>query len=144
MKRLITLLAAAVLLLGLAGCGSPVNYDLPAEPIEFHTVEFTNPDDPEDGYLAIEYKGRSYIPYGTGSVGGKDVGPCLGYIVQEGEVRDGDRIFPLTADPAENYLAERSVGGFMDQPIFYRATDTRGRDVDTPRFIESLEYEYWK
>ena len=143
MKQLLSLLLAALLLLGLAGCGSPVNYDLPAEPIEFRTAEFTNPDDPEDGYLAIEYKGRSYIPYGTGSVGGKDVGPCLGYIVQEGEVRDGDRIFPLTADPAENYLAERSVGGFMDQPIFYRATDTRGRDIDTPRFIQSLEYGFW-
>ncbi len=144
MKQLLSLLLAALLLLGLAGCGTPVNYDLPEEPIEFHTVEFTNPDDPEDGYLAIEYKGRCYIPYGTGSVGGKDLGPCLGYIVQEGEQREDDRIFPLTADPAENYLAERSVGGFMDQPIFYRATDTRGRDVDTPCFIESLEYEYWK
>lgn len=144
MKQLLSLLLAALLLLGLAGCGTPVNYDLPEEPIEFHTAEFTNPDDPEDGYLAIEYKGRSYIPYGTGSVGGKDLGPCLGYIVQEGEQREDDRIFPLTADPAENYLAECSVGGFMDQPIFYRATDTRGRDVDTPRFIESLEYGFWE
>ena len=143
MKQLLSLLLAALLLLGLVGCGSPVNYDLPAEPIEFHTAEFTNPDDPEDGYLAIEYKGRSYIPYGTGSVGGKDLGPCLGYIVQDGEKREGDRIFPLTADPDCNYLAELTYQGFMDQPTFYRAADTRGRDVDTPRFIQSLDYAFW-
>ena len=143
MKRLFTLLLAALFLLGLAGCGTPINYDLPEEPIEFHTASFVNPDDPEDGYLAIEYRGRTYVPYGTGSVGGKDVGPCLGYIVQDGEVRDGDRIFPLTADPDLNYLAELTWQGFMDQPIFYRALDTRGKDVETPRFIQSLDYAYW-
>ena len=31
----------------------------------------------------------------------------------------------------------------MDQPIFYRAMDTRGQAIDTPRFIQSLEYAYW-
>ena len=144
MKRLLSLLLAAALLLALAGCGTPINYELPEDPIEFHTAEFVNPDDPEDGCLAIEYNGRTYVPYGTGSVGGKDVGPCLGYIVQDGEVRNGDRIFPLTADPDGNYLAELTYQGFMDQPIFYRAVDTRGRDIDTPRFIDSLDYEFWK
>ena len=144
MKRLLSLLLAAALLLALAGCGTPINYELPEEPTEFRTAEFVNPDDPEDGCLAIEYNGRTYVPYGTGSVGGKDVGPCLGYIVQDGEVRNGDRIFPLTTDPDGNYLAELTYQGFMDQPIFYRAVDTRGRDIDTPRFIDSLDYEFWK
>ena len=144
MKRLFALLLASALLLALAGCGTAINYDLPEDPIEFRTAAFVNPDDPEDGYLAIEYKGRTYVPYGTGSVGGKDVGACLGYIVQDGEVRDGDRIFPLTADPEFNYLAELTYQGFMDQPIFYRALDTRGQDVETPRFIDSLDYEFWK
>lgn len=144
MKRLLPLFLAALLLLALAGCGTPVDYDLPEDPVEFHTTPFVNPDDPEDGYLAIEYEGRTYVPYGTGSVGGTDVGPCLGYIVQDGEVRDGDRIFPLTADPELNYLAELTWQGFMDQPIFYRAIDTRGQDVKTPRFIQSLEYAFWE
>ena len=143
MKRLLSMLLAAALLLGLAGCGTPVNYDLPEEPIEFHTADFVNPDDPEDGYLTIEYQGRTYVPYGTGSVGGKDVGACLGYIVQDGEVREGDRIFPLTADPDRNDLAELTYRGFMDQPIFYRAMDTRGQAIDTPKFISSLEYAFW-
>ena len=143
-KKVIMIMLAALLLLGLAGCGTPIDYELPEEPIEFHTADFVNPDDPEDGYLTIEYKGRTYVPYGTGSVGGKDVGACLGYIVQDGEVREGDRIFPLTTDPDCNYLAELTYQGFMDQPIFDRAIDTRGQEIDTPRFIDSLEYPFWE
>ena len=32
----------------------------------------------------------------------------------------------------------------MNQPVFWRATDTRGQEIFTPAFIENLGYGYWK
>ena len=146
-KRITTALCLAVALLCfLAGCGSRINTDLPEKPIEFHTGTFVNPADPDDTYQSIEYDGRPYIGYGTlkGSIDGDDVGQCLGYIIQDGTIMKTVRIFPLTADPDANYLVEIFTDGFMNQPFFFRALDTRGKAIDTPRYIESLGYSYWE
>ena len=32
----------------------------------------------------------------------------------------------------------------MDQPDFFRALDTAGKEIDTPDFIESLDYLIWE
>ncbi len=32
----------------------------------------------------------------------------------------------------------------MNQPDFYRAIDTKNKKINTPNYIESLEYNYWK
>ncbi len=139
--------AVLVLLTALAtvltACGG-IDSLLPADPIEFNTKTFVNPDDAEDTYLSIEYAGRTYIPYGTlkNRITGKDVGPCLGYIVQDGERMEDVRIFPLTADPENDYLLH-TTEGFMDQPLFFRAVDTRGEEIPAPAYIESLSYGFW-
>jgi len=146
-KRITTALCLAVALISfLSGCGSRINTDLPEHPIEFHTGTFVNPADPDDTYQSIEYNGRTYIGYGTlkGSIDGDDVGQCLGYIIQDGTIMKTVRIFPLTADPDANYLVEIFTDGFMNQPFFFRALDTRGKAIDTPRYIESLGYSYWE
>ena len=31
----------------------------------------------------------------------------------------------------------------MNQPDFYRAIDTKGKDIDIPDCIQSLNYDYW-
>ena len=31
----------------------------------------------------------------------------------------------------------------MNQPTFYRATDTKGVAVEIPDYIDSLGYEFW-
>ena len=133
-------------LLFLTGCGRRIDYELPENPIEFHTGTFVNPADPDDTYQSIEYNGRTYIGYGTlrNSINGDDVGKCLGYIIQDGIVMKDELVFPLNADPDENYLVQLVSGGIMDQPIFFRALDTRGKAIGTPPYIESLDYSFWK
>ena len=138
-------IAAALVL---TGCGRRIDYELPENPIEFHTGTFVNPADPDDTYQSIQYKGRTYIGYGTlkGSIGGDDVGNCLGYIILDGDgtVMKKVRIFPLNADPDANYLVRIFTDTFMNQPFFFRALDTKGKTIDTPPFIERLEYPYWE
>ena len=127
-------------------CGCGIDKDLPADPTAFQTGSFTNPADPEDGYLSIEYNGRVYIPYGTlrTRLTGRDVGPCLGYTVQDGEPQTDVRIFLLNADPEANFLLRMAVNGIMEQPDFFRATDTAGKNVPEPDCIESLHYAFWE
>jgi hypothetical protein len=144
-RKYFSVWAAAALLLVSAACGRRIDYELPESPVAFHTGSFVNPADSDDTYLSIEYNGRTYIVYGTlkSSVHGGDVGKCLGYVVQDGGVREDERIFLLNADPAANYLVRFCVGGFMEQPDFFRALDTKGKMINTPPFIESLKYSFW-
>ncbi len=146
MKKQLFILAAAILLLLLAGCGHADPYALPEEPIAFETRGFTNPEDPEDGYLALEYNGRTYLPYGTleSRIKGDDIGRCLGYIVQDGVADPDMRVYTLSDDPECHYLMEYYVSGIMEQPMFLRATDTAGEEIPNPGYIDSLEYKYWE
>ena len=130
----------------LAGCGKRIDYELPVKPIEFHTGTFVNPADSDDTYQSIEYNGRTYIGYGTlkHSIDGDDVGACLGYIVQDGVIMKDVRVFLLNADPDANYLVRFSTGGIMDPPDFFRALDSKGKTINTPPYIDPLDYTYWK
>ena len=140
------ILVAAVLLTVLSGCGKRIDQALPTTPIEFHTGSFVNPADSDDTYPSFEYNGRTYIGYGTlkNSIDGNDVGKCLGYIVQDGIVMKKVRVFLLNADPDANYLVQIFTDGFMNQPIFFRAIDTKGKEIGVPPYIENLDYPYWK
>ena len=139
---------AFTLLLILAGCGKRIDFELPKNPIEFHTGTFVNPADSDDTYQSFEYNGRTYIGYGTlkGSIDGNDVGQCLGYIILDGVAVKDVRIFLLNADPDANYLYLVQIfpDSFMNQPFFLRAVDTREKKIDTPPYIESLGYSYWE
>lgn len=139
---------AFTLLLILTGCGKRIDFELPKNPIEFHTGTFVNPADSDDTYQSFEYNGRTYIGYGTlkGSIDGNDVGKCLGYAILDGVAVKDVRIFLLNADPDANYLYLVQIfpDSFMNQPFFLRAVDTREKKIDTPPYIESLEYPYWK
>ena len=139
---------AAIMLLFLAGCGKRIDYELPEKPIEFHPGTFVNPADPDDTYQSIEYNERTYIGYGTlnGSIDGNDVGKCLGYAILDGVAVKDVRIFLLNADPGANYLYLVQIfpDSFMNQPFFLRAFDTRGKTIDTPPYIDKLDYPFWK
>lgn len=146
MKRTIAIgLVFVLLLAALAGCGRGLAPELPEAATEFALEDYINPADPEDGYAAISYNGRIYAFYGTAarSLRAEDLGSCLGFTVQEGVKQDDLRICLLAADPEENYLARVPVSGFMDQPDFFRAVDTAGQEIDTPDFIQSLDYPIW-
>ena len=137
---------AAALLFFAIGCGPRIDCDLPESPNEFHTGSFANPADSDDTYQSIEYNGRTYIGFGTikTPIDGNDVGRCLGYIVQDGAVMKDMRIFLLDADPDANFLVQIFTDGFMNQPIFFRALDTKEKEIGVPPYIESLDYLYWK
>ena len=144
--NMISVFAAAAMLIVLAGCGEKIDFELPKNPIEFHTKSFVNPADSNDTYLSIEYNGRTYIGYGTikGSMDGNDVGKCLGYIIQDGVVMKDSRIYLLNADPDANYLVRFVPDGIMEPPYFFRALDTKGKTIGPPGYVESFDYAYWK
>ena len=144
--RTVVSFVPSALLLILAGCGRRIDYGLPETPIEFHTGTFVNPSDSDDTYQSIEYDGRTYIGFGTvkNRISRDDVGQCLGYIVQDGVVMKDVRVFRLNADPDANYLIQIFTDGFMNQPIFFRALDTRGKIIGVPPYIENLDYSCWK
>ncbi len=126
--------------------GKEIYPELPVDPIEFEMGEFANEDNPEDGYRTIEYKGRTYLPYGTlgKTIRKNDIGTCLGYLVQDGEKLEEVRVYTLTGDTEQNYLMDYNQIGVMEQPSFWRAMDTKGKEVFTPAYIDSLGYEYWE
>ena len=146
MKRLLCAAVSALAIFIMYGCGSSINYELPDEPEKFNTQTFVSPTDKDDSYIVIEYNGKKYIPYGTlkGKLKGKDVGECLGYIVQDGTEDRNTRIYLLTANENSDYLAEINTEGFMEQPLFLRAEDTKGKNTDTPSYIENLGYDFWR
>ena len=145
MKKHLIIIALLLVMAAFAGCVQRIDLSLPESPRAFDTGTYVNPDDPDDTYATIRLDGRVYAVCGTAAsrMTGKDVGKCLGYIVQDGEERMDDRVFPLSADPERNYLVVITVNGFMDQPIFYRALDTAGKDIETPAFVQSLDYGIW-
>ena len=49
----------------------------------------------------------------------------------------------LTADLDANYLGQFETEGVMNQPDFFRAIDTVGKDITTPAYIDDLEYIFW-
>ena len=144
MKRLLLVAVIGLTVFMAWGCGNGINYELPDEPIKFSTQTFVSPVDKNDTYSAIKYNDRLYIPYGTldKTLKGDDVGECLGYIVQDGVEDKGARIYLLTA--TDDYLAEIFINAGMQQPIFFRAEDTIGKNIDTPSYIDSLNYDIWR
>lgn len=152
-KTLLTILLCSFMILGLTGCG--IKYpDLKDDAIAFDMGEYIDEKDDEAGYGTIEYNGRTYMPYGTlkGSLKSKDIKECIGYIIQNEnsssivDLDDKDtRIYTLVDDPDENYLMEYYIATtLMNQPSFWRAVDTKDKNIDTPKYIDSLDYNFWK
>ena len=152
-KKILGILLMGVLVLSLTGCN--IKYqDLEKDAIGFQTGNYIDENDDSAGYLTIEYNGRTYMPYGTlkGSLKEKDIDKCIGYIIQNensSSIIDKDnkdtRIYTLIDDKENNFLMEYYIGtDLMNQPSFYRAIDTKNKDINIPKFIDSLDYNYWK
>ena len=97
--------------------------------------------DEDSGDTTIDLNGRTYSYFGriNERMNQNSIRECLGYV-------DGDknwRIYGLADDPYDNYIMIKHVKGIMDQPVFLRATDTRQKDIFTPKYIASAGYECW-
>jgi len=136
-----------------AGCGSQssqpqskYDFTMPDPPTEFVTTTIVDSEDDTMKYAAIEFNGKTYVKYGTLNcdLDTSEVGSCLGYLVQDGHQLKEIGIFTLTSDPDMNYLVTLDSLGVMEHPSFFRNAETVGKDVSTPSFIVSENYNYWK
>lgn len=145
-RKSFILSVAAVFLIVLSGCGDKIDYSLPDNPMVFMAETYVNPFDPDDEYMSIECKGRTYVPFGVldGDLGGSDIEECLGFIARVGDDSTDSRVFTLTADPEQNFLVEMTPDGFMNPPMFYRAIDTYLKDIGIPEYIWDQNYDVWK
>lgn len=54
------------------------------------------------------------------------------------------RVYTLANDKDENFLMVYYIGeSLMNQPDFYRAQDTKDKNIEIPNFIDKEDYEYW-
>lgn len=147
MKKRAGILVVTILVLVLGGCGQKKYPELSNDAIAFEMGEYIDKDDAAASYATIEYEGRTYMPYGTigKTLHEKDIDACVGYLVQDGEKDTDQRVYTLVDDTEHNYLMEYYVASdLMNQPMFWRAIDTKGKEIVTPEFIDSMEYSYWK
>lgn len=146
-KIMLPVICFVLLVFILSGCLKRIDFSLPAEPVEFNTGIYVSPDYSGETFLSLEYNGRTYIPYGNlkKSVNGNDVGECLGYYVQEGVKAEDVRIFLLRGDADANFLVRIDMTGFMSQPDFFRAIDTKDKKIAIPDFIEASDSDiFWE
>ncbi|MCQ2979139.1 MAG: hypothetical protein MJ245_05015 [Clostridia bacterium] len=146
MKKLLLIILTLCLSLNLFGCKN-IYPELNDDAKEYKFGSLTYGDD-EEGYVTVEYNGRTYIPYGvlSGTIHENDIKECIGYVFNEEFPEDNDtRLFTLVSDPDENFLMIHYVANsFMNPPSFLRAVDTKDIEIDIPSFILSLDYdEYW-
>ncbi|MBQ9853577.1 MAG: hypothetical protein IJO57_00905 [Bacilli bacterium] len=152
-KKILGILLSIILMCGLTGCG--IKYPkLKKDAIGFQTSSYIDENDNNAGYLTIQYNGRTYMPYGTlkGTLKEKYIEKCIGYIIQNEnnssviDINNKDtRIYTLSDDKDNNFLMEHYIGtDLMNPQSFYRAIDTRDKDIDIPKYIDDLDYNYWK
>lgn len=112
---------------------------LPENPVVFHYETFINPADQNETYYAVRYQDRIYIPYGKPAEGGVDadaIGSCLGYQMQDGVEDQNMRFYTLAGDEDTVFLMRKYVGGIMDQSVFFRAVDTKAKNITVPAYVE--------
>lgn len=145
MKRLVVVMMIGCLAV-CCGCGPRSKST--ADGTAYVLEEYENPDNENDVFMSIEYNGREYIPYGTTyeSVDDVDTDECIGYVENASDASDtDDKLYTL--DDTEDYLMryyENEEAASDEKPIFYRAVDTKGKEVETPEYIFDMEYEFWK
>lgn len=144
MKRVILIISFFMVIM-LGGCGQSIYPELSEDAIAFDMGEMTDKTDDDSLYATFEYNGRTYMGYGTlsGSIKEENIKSCIGYLVQDGENTTDIRVYTLTDNEGNDYLMTY-VDGVMNQPDFWRAIDTCGMVIDTPAYIDSLEYPYWE
>ena len=142
-----------ICLSALSGCAKKPLPDLPGDAVTFEMGTFIDHEHDDAVFGTIEYNGRTYLPYGTinNKYRQSCVESCIGYIIQDGnsssvtDLNNRDRrIYTLSEDPEHNFLMDFDASvKLMNQPSFFRAIDTNGRDIKIPDYIDSLGYEFW-
>ena len=142
-----------ICLSALSGCERKHLPDLPGDAVAFEAGTFIDDEHDDDSFVTIEYNGRTYIAYGT--INSKFrygfIDSCIGYLIQDGNISSvvdlyntNRRIYTLSGDPGHSFLMDYDDSvNLMNQPVFFRATDTKGKTMDIPDYIDSFDYEFW-
>ncbi|MGX8703234.1 MAG: hypothetical protein ACSW8H_02150 [bacterium] len=153
-KYLSVICMLAICLSMLAGCQGKRLPDLPTDAIAFEMGSFDDAEHDHAWFGTIVYEGRTYIGYGTSNwMYKKDCATsCVGYIIQDEnsssvtELQDTNtRVYTIFGDDEHNFLmVYDATVPLMNQPDFWRAIDTKGKDIEIPKYIDSLGYEFWE
>lgn len=154
MNTRILFIPLLIFLFTLCGCGRIRYPALLDEPIAFQMGTFEDTEHDFALFGTLEYKGRTYIGYGTISdaFGQEDVDQCIGYIVMDKNSSShpdpndfNTRVYTLIGDHDHNFLMDYdNTAGLMNQPSFWRAIDTKGKKIEIPQCVDDLGYDYWK
>lgn len=129
------------LLLLFSGCAALQTFGEKAPDLPDNAQSFTKYDPDSCSLMFMNVNGRTYAPFGTlnGKLDNSSLRECLGYV--DGD--KNDRVYTLYEEPYDNYLVTKNVGGFMDQPVFWRDRSTYGEDIFTPEYIVSKDDVEW-
>ena len=145
-KFCIAVLAVSASLM--TGCGAISYPEMTDDAITFEMGTFKNPENDKDLFGTLEYNGRTYIAFGTVNNSFNDtyIDKCIGYIVNDEDPQDKNRrVYTLAGDADQNFLIDYdNTVKLMYQPDFWRAIDTKGKEIDIPGYIDDLGYDYWK
>ncbi len=143
-SKTIVISALLIALIMTAGCVFGEKYPLPDDPVKAAEEYYTFPDG--RGAAMRTINGREYVLYGNldGTVRAKDTGEVIGYVVRE-EYPDDLNLRLVKLAATDDIIMEKYVNGMMDQPVFYRALDTIGKDIPVPSFIAPYEEDasFW-
>ena len=144
MKKNILMIFLLTMTLLVTGCTKDITDELSDDGIAFYQMEFINPDNEDDGYMALQYMNRFYVPYGGVNkiLPDSKLKENLGYVFREGYPDDKSiQVFSLVE--TNNFIVVKDKIRFMNEPMFYRSLDSKDEDIVIPEYINSLDYEIW-
>lgn len=149
-------IGVCVIIIGLSlmsGSSKKTLPDLPSDAVAFEVGSFVDQGNDAASFITIEYNGRTYIQFGTRNNKYKQscVDSCVGYLVQNEHLSSvvdlsntNWRIYTLSVDPKHNFLMDFDDSvELMNQPVFWRAVDTNGKDIEIPDYIDSFSDAFW-
>lgn len=101
---------------------------------------FRNPNDIDDTYMKIEINDRIYIPFGTQNkdLSDKEIGRCIAI----NKNNKHQKYYEVKNSP--DLIASFYDIGFVSQIDFYRALDSKNKEIFVPEFIKILDFDYWE
>jgi hypothetical protein len=120
MKKVLLIFLTVIMILSICACSKQEVADM---------ANMTTDD--KDGYVAIVWDERTYVPYTA--ISKKDCGKQIGIIDND----EYDKVYEYKDYSSEMWIAGMYISGEMDAPMLFREVNV----TDIPEGLES-EYEW--